>query len=138
MPTNIKELEALRRKLDRDRRELEERESALAKVEQMLLEAQLATSSEELPITTQLPKISGFTESVRLAVQFLGNSQKVFTVPDIEDYLLQHGVELPADPRTRIAMVLKEMRVAHAIVMAEQGAGRQPNRYTLGRTGFDG
>ena len=51
MALEIAELAALRKKLDRDRRELEERENALAKVEQMLREERLESSSEpQLPI----------------------------------------------------------------------------------------
>ena len=132
MPYTFAELESLRKKLDRERVELEERERAIAKVEQMLRE-EMESSSEELPqlpIIAPIPVATGFAEAVRIAVAAKGSNE--FTVHDIENYLVTHGYDLPkADPRSRIAMVFQQMREKKMITVIAQGKGRNPSTYQV-------
>ncbi len=128
MGFNITELENLRKKLDRDRRELEERERALAKVEEMLREE--SSMHEDVPIPPPVPRVEGLADAVRMAVTAMGLSE--FGVTDIEAYLKNQGFDLPkVDPRSRIAMVLQHLRKSGEIVRTVEGTGRAPNRYRV-------
>jgi hypothetical protein len=132
MPYTFAELESLRKKLDRERIELEERERALSKVEQMLREEMESRSERmpQLPIIAPIPGATGFADAVRIAVAAQGNSE--FAVHDIEHYLLTHGYELPKlDPRSRIAMVFQQMRARKNIILISQGKGRSPSTYRV-------
>ena len=132
MALEITELAALRKKLDRDRRELEERERALALVEQMLREERLDSPElQPLSIPDMPTKPDSLTGSVKAAVMSLADRE--FSVPDVERYLLHVGVELPKnDPRSRIAMVLQSLREKDMIVKTYSGKGRDPHRYRIG------
>jgi len=128
MAFSITELENLRKKLDRDRRELEERERALAKVEEMLREQ--SSMTEEVPIPPPVPRAESLADAVRMAVTALGNSE--FGVADIEAYLKGQGFDLPkADPRSRIAMLLQNLKNSGEIILTVTGTGRAPNRYRV-------
>ena len=131
MPHTFAELESLRKKLDRERLELEERERALAKVEQMLREEMESRSEDvpQLPIIAPIPTATGFADAVRIAVAAHGNSE--FGVHDIEEYLVNHGFDLPNDPRSRIAMVFQQLREKKAITLTSQGKGRSPSKYRV-------
>ena len=132
--TSFAELEALRKKLDRKRRELDEQEAALAKVEQMLREEMAEDSSNlpQLPIIAPLPTATGFSDAVRIAVNAVGHNE--FAVHDIEKYLETHGFELPqTDPRARIAMVLQSMREKKSILRTHEGKGRNPSKYRMNK-----
>jgi hypothetical protein len=132
MPYTFAELESLRKKLDRERLELEEREKALAKVEQMLREEMESRFDEvaQLPIIAPIPDATGFAEAVRIAVSAHGHSE--FAVHDIEDYLISHGFELPEkDPRSRIAMIFQQMREKKTITLISQGKGRIASKYRV-------
>jgi hypothetical protein len=132
MPFTISELEALRKKLDRDRRELEERERALAKVEEMLRE-EIAASAPSLPSPGPMPEPGGFSEAVNIAVSALAGQE--FNVQDVEEYLQTQGFPLPkAEPRSRIAMVLQKLYERGTISRTFEGKGRAPHRYQLRRT----
>src|SRR6266704_6740451 len=107
MAFTISELEALRKKLDRDRRELEERERALAKVEEMLRE-EMSGAAPTVPPLESMPQPDGFSDAVSIAVAALAGGE--FSVPDLENYLRSQGFALPkAEPRSRIAMVLQKL-----------------------------
>ena len=129
MAFSIKELQELRAKLDRDRRELDERERALAKVEEMLREQMIQFEPAlAMPSPETLPKPDGLSDAVSMAVAALAN--KEFAVPDIEEYLVATGFDLPkAEPRSRIAMVLQKLKEASVITRTFEGKGRAPHRY---------
>lgn len=132
MAFTINELEALRKKLDRDRMELEERERALAKVEEMLRE-EMARAQPELPTLESMPKPDGLSDAVSIAVSALAGRE--FGVPDIEDYLRTQGFPLPEkEPRSRIAMVVQKLLERRVITRTFEGKGRAPHRYQLSRT----
>lgn len=133
MPHTFAELESLRKKLDRERLELEEREKALAKVEQMLREEMESRVEEvaQLPIIAPIPAVTGFADAVRIAVAAHGSSE--FAVHDIEEYLIGHGYDLPNDPRSRISMVFQQMREKKSITLISQGKGRNPSKYRVNK-----
>jgi len=131
MAFTIKELEELRKKLDRDRRELEERERALAKVEEMLRE-ELTQNAPSLPIPDSMPRPEGLSDAVSVAVSALAGRE--FSVPDVEQYLVTQGFPLPkVEPRSRIAMVLQKLHERGKISRTFEGKGRAPHRYQLNR-----
>jgi hypothetical protein len=131
MAFTISELQELRKKLDRDRRELEERERALAKVEEMLREEMTRMQGTTLPAPEVLPKPEGLSDAVSIAIESLAGRE--FTVPDVEDYLTQVGFQLPKEPRSRIAMVLQKMHERGQIIRTFEGKGRAPHRYSIKR-----
>ena len=131
MALTLKEFDELRKKLDRDRRELEAREHALAKVEEMWRE-EMAKSMPDLPSPESMPKPEGLSDAVTMAVVALVGRE--FSVPDVEEYLQAQGFPLPrADPRSRIAMVLQKLSERGAITRTFEGKGRAPHRYKLNR-----
>lgn len=134
MSYTFAELESLRKKLDRERHELDERERALTKVEQMLREEMESRTVEvaQLPIIAPGLSSTGFADAVRIAVAAQSTSE--FSVHDIEDYLINHGFDLPkTEPRSRIAMVFQQMRERKLITLVSQGKGRSPSKYRVSR-----
>lgn len=121
------QISQLRKKLAYERKLLEDRERAIAMVEQMLLED---SGQGSLPLPGIAPeKRHGLQKNVKHVIEQLGNSE--FTVADIEKRFKDWGLLLPKkNPKSRIAMVLQTLRERDEIVRtsAEPGA---PHRYKV-------
>lgn len=124
------DLAALREELKEQRRALDEQERALDLVEQMLKAKSSGPrfSVRISPAAQQVPQPGGFTEAVRIVTGQFG--EREFTVQDIEEMLRMLDFPIPeVDPRSRIAMVVKQLADEGAIVRTFEGSGRTPHRY---------
>lgn len=127
------DIASLRRGLAAERKAIDERERALDLVEDMLRKkapAQQSGAGNGVPPQTP-PEPGGFTETVRRVVTTSFGASE-FSVADIEAAMDTLGFPLPKkDPRSRIAMVVKEMLDDKKIVRIFQGEGRTPHRYKV-------
>jgi hypothetical protein len=129
MPITLSDLVLLRKKLDLDRKKIEERERAISTVERMLRE-EASTEQRSLDLPAPVSAQPRFGESVRNAVVHFGTEQ--FTVPDIEALMKRQNVPLPRkNPRPRIAMILQRLVTEGAVVRTIEGKGPVPNSYRI-------
>lgn len=135
MPVSLDDIVVLRKKLELDRKRLQQREEAVAVVEQMLKEdaAKQVNGSEHVASSRFERKgtpirNAGFAQSVRNAVAHFGTES--FTGPEIETLLRSQGTELPkVNPRSRISVVLEKFRKGGIVVFKTKGKGSKPHRY---------
>lgn len=142
MSVSINDIVVLRKKFELDRKKLQERENAVAIVEDMLRE-DLAMSNADIigDNPTHTPKngsqldlpgtairAKGFAKAVRNAVRHFGSDS--FTVPDIETLLKSQGTVFPKTlPRARISTILQKMLEDDIIDRIAKGKGSKPARY---------
>ena len=118
------DLKAQRALIAAKRRELDDWERALNTVERQ---------AESIgPRITAAPPAelgeSGLTNAARLAAPMFGDQE--WSVPDLEKLLTEHNVQLPRnDPRSRLAMIVKQMVDEKLIERTAEGSGRIPHKY---------
>lgn len=136
------DLRILRKQLDEERALLNEREKALALIEEWERELNNGISGgAPLKSLAQLSALSGaaiddeipykrntFEDNVREAIK---GWKHEFAIPDIERAMASRGVEIPNKVRQRIAMVMKDLEDNEEVKRTLKGSGSEPHRFTL-------
>lgn len=129
MAITLNDIVALRTKIERDRKKLEEREKAVHVLEAMIQEESASAQHQEtLAFEPSDTQINAFSVAVRDSTTYFEGHE--FTVVNIEDLLTNQGIKMPQKyTRERISTILKKM-VKHGLIsITYKGAGSQPYRY---------
>lgn len=129
MPISPSDIVVLRKRIEIERKQLEEQERALKVVEEMLRGQKGHNGHQPELNLPHAPLVrTGFAQGVRDVVKQFGESE--FTVAGIEDLLKTKGVQLPKkNSRPRIAMVLQAMVKKKQIKVSFEGTGSTPHRF---------
>lgn len=129
MPISLPDLVALRHRIESDILRSQEELKAVQLLEKKL-RAENGAAQPELPLDMSRGERPSFADSVRAAVRTY--TQDEFTVANIENFLKQQKVTLPAKHiRARIAMILQDLTTKGAVKIASKGSGNTPHRYRL-------